>query len=197
MKSLILLLVILKCLFATAQYQDKIDFVRGDIAIEPITNEKRIEGTVTYEFKVLQDVDSVFLDAHDMDFSLVRLNDREVAFSNSGNRISISKNFKKGKMHKLKLVYSCTPKQTVYFLGWNVDGINKQKTPLTNTQESPAKQIVANHKQVWTQGQGKYSSHWLPSFDDMQEKVEFDLNIRFDAQYEVIANGELTSDTTN
>ena len=193
MKSLILLLVLLKCLFATAQHQDKMDFVRGDIAIEPITDEKRIEGTVTYTFKVLQDVDSLFLDAHDMDFSLVRLDDKKVGYSNSGKTISISKNFKKGEMHKLKLVYSCTPKQTVYFLGWTDNENNHRDTLLPNAHKAAAKQFGTDHKQIWTQGQGKYTSHWLPSFDDMEEKVEFDLTIRFDAQYDVLANGVLTS----
>src|SRR5690606_20428512 len=42
-----------------------------------------------------------------------------------------------------------------------------------------------------TQGQGKYSSHWVPSFDDMREKVEFDLSISFEKDYQVIANGTL------
>ena len=35
----------------------------------------------------------------------------------------------------------------------------------------------------------------LPSFDDMEEKVEFDLNISFDASYGVIANGTAIMDS--
>ncbi|NND16449.1 MAG: M1 family metallopeptidase, partial [Eudoraea sp.] len=50
---------------------------------------------------------------------------------------------------------------------------------------------VRNNNQIWTQGQGKYSSHWVPSLDDMTDKMIFDINITFDQSYQVIANGEL------
>ena len=48
-----------------------------------------------------------------------------------------------------------------------------------------------NKTQVWTQGQGKYTSNWLPSFDDMNEKIEFDLSISTPSIYKTIANGKL------
>ncbi|HKL90715.1 MAG TPA: M1 family metallopeptidase, partial [Allomuricauda sp.] len=83
---------------------------------------------------------------------------------------------KKGDAHRLKLEYVAKPKQTVYFLGWD-DG-------------------VRNNEQVWTQGQGKYTSHWLPSFDDMIEKVEFDVDILLRQDYTVIANGKLIKKDT-
>ncbi|MEO1486959.1 MAG: M1 family metallopeptidase [Bacteroidota bacterium] len=50
---------------------------------------------------------------------------------------------------------------------------------------------LSNRGEIWTQGQGKYTSHWVPSFDDMNEKVEFDLSITFDSAYTIIANGKL------
>lgn len=167
------MLFLLEFFFLNAQHQDKIDFIRGDVFLEPIAQQNRIEGTVIYEFEVLQNVDSVFLDAHNLNFSSVLLNGKKTKYSNSGTRISIAKNFKKGRDYRLKLSYSCTPKQTVYFLGWGDD--------------------ITDNEQVWTQGQGKYTSHWLPSFDDMEEKVEFDLSISFDGSFEVIANGKLVS----
>lgn len=180
MKLLCGLLLVLKCVFLTAQHQDKVDFIRGEVLIKPIANEHRIDGEVTYEFEVLQDVDSVFLDAHTMDFSLVLLNGKKIKYTNSGIRLSVAKTFKKRKRYRLKLAYSCIPKQTVYFLGWDDESPLEEKATLS-------------HRQIWTQGQGKYTSHWLPSFDDMEEKVEFDLNITFDGSYEVIANGKLVS----
>src|SRR5690606_29581895 len=87
-------------------------------------------------------------------------------------KIIIAHGFKKGGSHELLLQYRARPEQTVYFLGWGA------KDP--------------SLAQVWTQGQGKYTSHWLPSFDDMTEKVEFDLSIDFDPEYQVAANGRLT-----
>lgn len=178
---------LIACLFTNAQHQDKVDFTRGEITIAPNPKTESIDGSVTYDFKVLQDVDSVFLDAKNMDFSSVRLNGKRIRYTNTRKRICISKNFKKGKDYQLELKYSCTPEQTVYFIGWeDKNSRNKQSDQVDGTS------TVAK-TQIWTQGQGKYTSHWLPSFDSMEEKVEFDLKIVFDEIYDVIANGKLIS----
>src|SRR5690606_27584109 len=87
------------------------------------------------------------------------------------DKIVIESDFEQGDSHSLELGYLANPAQTVYFLGWEED--------------DPAL------GQIWTQGQGKYTSHWLPSFDDMTEKVEFDLTLAFDKRYRVAANGTL------
>ena len=47
------------------------------------------------------------------------------------------------------------------------------------------------NNQIWTQGQGKYTSHWLPSFDDVNEKLIFNISVEFRNDYEVISNGIL------
>jgi len=161
--------LIVQCL--SAQVQDKVDFVHANVFVNPITEEKTIEGAVTYEFKVLQSVDSLFLDAHNMSFSKVELDGVSVPFENTGNKIIVHYDFKKNASHQLIVSYTAHPKQTVYFLGWedSVDG----------------------NEQIWTQGQGKYTSHWLPSLDDMTEKVEFDLTLIFNNGYQVISNGSL------
>lgn len=171
MKQLITVLFLFQSVFVSAQRQDKVNFIHGDAKILPLAKEGYVEGSVTYEFDVLQDVDSVFLDARNMEFTSVRLNGRIVKYSNSGKSISIKKKLKERKSYKLKLDYTARPKQTVYFMNWNDDN--------------------PDNDQMWTQGQGKYTSHWIPSFDDMMEKVEFDLSLTFDKNYEVIANGKL------
>ncbi|MER3373169.1 MAG: M1 family metallopeptidase [Allomuricauda sp.] len=155
----------------SAQVQDKVDFIRAEVFIEPIPEEKKINGSVTYRFDVLKDVDSIFLDAHDIDFSSVLLDKKSVTFTSTGSTISISEKFKKGDTHSIELRYTAHPKQTVYFLGWDDD--------------------TKGDEQIWTQGQGKYTSHWLPSFDDMNEKVEFDISIKTKKNLTVFANGKL------
>ncbi|MBW8198245.1 M1 family metallopeptidase [Flagellimonas abyssi] len=160
----------------SAQIQDKVDFVHAQVAIEPTPSENRINGSVTYQFDVIEDVGSVYLDAVDLEFSSVLLDDTKIDFDYNGRKITINKKMEKGDTHILKLDYKVKPKQTVYFLGWN-DG-------------------VRNNEQVWTQGQGKYTSRWLPSFDDMTEKVEFDLDIILEQDYTVIANGKLVKKDT-
>ncbi|WP_282055017.1 M1 family metallopeptidase [Maribacter luteus] len=153
-----------------AQHQDKVDFIHAEVNIQPLADQKAIEGSVVYRFKVFQNVDSVFLDAQDMKFSAVLVNHKKANFKVSKTKIAVYKNFKKNRSYSLTLEYSAKPRQTVYFLGGD---------------------DLLSGRQIWTQGQGKYTSHWLPSFDDMIEKVEFDLNISFNPKYEVIANGKL------
>ena len=167
-------LLLTLCVFSSvvlAQHQDKVDFTKANVSIQINPESKEVIGEVVYEFEILGKVDSVFLDARNIDFSSIRLNNKKVKFNNNGLTISIYKKFKKGKTYTLTFEYNTKPKQTVYFIGDedDIDGI----------------------EQVWTQGQGKYTSHWLPSFDDMTEKVEFDLSITFDKNHEVIANGKL------
>jgi aminopeptidase N len=169
MRPIFFFLIISFPFLGRAQHQDKVDFIWGKVFIEPIPKEKSIRGSVTYEFEVLKDVDSIFLDAKNIEFSSVLLNRKNVEYHNDEKTISIKKKLKKGKSYQLNLKYSCQPKQTVYFMGWDDD--------------------VEDNEQIWTQGQGKYTSHWLPSFDAMEEKVEFDLIIFSPPNYAVISNG--------
>ena len=160
-----------------AQIQDKVDFIRAEVFVEPIPEEKQINGTVKYELSVLKDVDSIFFDAHNMEFTSVLVDLKKVDYRNDIRRLSIQKKFKKGSKHFIVLTYKALPKQTVYFLGYedNVDG----------------------NEQIWTQGQGKYTSHWLPSFDDMTEKVEFDMNISFPEKDNIVVNGKRSEIVSN
>ena len=81
-----------------------------------------------------------------MEFSGVMINGKSVKFKNSGKTLDLFEGLKKGK-NKVSFSYSATPKQTLYFTGQD------------------------ENLQIWTQGQGKYTSFWLPSFDDVNEKV--------------------------
>lgn len=164
-------LLFLWSLVLSAQHQEKVDFIQGKVAITVDPSSKTISGSVTYRLDVLQKVDSVFLDAHNLKITAVKLNNKKVKSTNNGKKIVVRKRLKANKTYTLSLTYAAHPKQTVYFLGW--------------------KDHLPGNEQVWTQGQGKYTSHWLPSFDDMTEKVEYDLDISVDGNYEVIANGAL------
>lgn len=177
MKKLIFTLFLFLSLYTFGQHQDKVDYIKAKVYLSPVPKEKTIKGGVIYRFNVLKNVDSIFLDAKNMDFLKVELDGKKVDFTTKEKTISINHKFKKGESHKLILEYIAKPKQTVYFIGWDDD--------------------VEGNEQIWTQGQGKYTSHWLPSFDDMQEKVEFDFTIEADKKYQVIANGNLLLKTDN
>ncbi|NAS30839.1 M1 family peptidase [Flavobacteriaceae bacterium R38] len=159
--------------FLYSQQTDFVDFKTGDayVSIHPFSEE--VSGKVRYTLEVKKSIDSVLLDAKNMSFTEIKLNDNIIPFKNDKKQLSIKHHFLANKTYTIDIIYRVSPKKTMYFIGW----------------EYPDPEVK---KQVWTQGQGKDTSHWLPSFDDMNEKVTFDLHIRFPDGYSVIANGKLT-----
>lgn len=151
-----------------AQQTQFVDFksVLGKIAINPI--EKTVSGDVDYNFDVLKSVDTIKIDAQNMEFSDLKLNGKSVNYRNTKKQLQIIFYFKKGK-YNLTFQYSASPKQTMYSIGSEAN----------------------DNVQIWTQGQGKYTSHWFPSFDDVNEKLVFNLNITVNKDYQVISNGTL------
>jgi aminopeptidase N len=146
-----------------AQQTTKVDFktAKGNISVD--INQKKVFGTVSYVFEVKENIDTIKIDAQKMTFDEVKINKKAVKFSTSDKTLNLFEGFKKGK-NTVTFYYEAFPKQTMYFV---------------------------DKRQVWTQGQGKYTSHWFPSFDDVNEKVIFNMNVTFDENYNVIANGFL------
>ncbi len=159
-----ILLVLFFIPLSFAQQIDKVDFIKCDALVLPNASDKSISGTVTYEFKVTKIIDTIKIDAKNMELSNVMINDELVKFNNYGKTLDLFEGFKKGK-NKLTFQYNAKPKQTIYFIGHD------------------------ENLQIWTQGQGKYTSHWLPSFDDVNEKVIFNLSVKFQNGYNIISNG--------
>ena len=147
------------------------DFLTAEIDIRPVPEDRLISGRVVYTFTADAALDSLYIDARDMDFTGVRLDGEEVPFHYDGAVLSVAAPLTSGR-HSWSMVYHCQPSQAVYFIGWEDD--------------------IPGNEQIWTQGQGKYSSHWVPSFDDMREKVVFNIKVRTDPSYEVVANGRQT-----
>ena len=169
LRRLFYLITLLLPLLSLAQSQ--LDFREGriSVAIDPIT--QMIKGQVTYSLDVLARTDSIKIDARQMEISEIRINRKTVDYNYDQRQITVYRKLKESKQYELTIAYAAKPQKAVYFIGWEDD--------------------IAGNEQVWTQGQGKYSSHWVPSFDDMSEKVVFDLEIQFDSRYELIANGIL------
>ncbi|UAB74835.1 M1 family metallopeptidase [Mesoflavibacter sp. SCSIO 43206] len=176
---LLLLFTFFSCL-VTAQQTDVVDFKRIKANIMHRGYENVVTGRIFIDFQIKKKTDTIFLDAINTrvrDWHLYSEDSKEPDYRakifNSDNKIFIIHNFKKNKKYKLHLDYGMTPKKALYF-----------------TEKE-------NSNQIWTQGQGKYTSNWLPSIDDMNDKIEFDLNITYDKDYTVIANGKLTEKQNN
>lgn len=165
LKHLILYLFFLSGQFLLAQA----DFKKVEAYIEIDTIQSSVSGKVEYYFDVTRAVDSLSLDAKKMSFYEVLMDDQPIQYSVTDTHLILHEKIKEGS-HILTFDYHAIPNKALYFFGW--DGLTDS--------------------QLWTQGQGKYTSNWFPSIDDESEKLVFALSIAFDENYEVISNGMLT-----
>ncbi|MBR9757843.1 MAG: M1 family metallopeptidase [Algicola sp.] len=174
MKHLTLLVAFVVSTFATAQQTEYVDFkhLTADLRFNAETSS--VYGNLAYEFKIQKPVDAIYIDAINMRFEKVLLNNTAVEWRNDGEKLWLLKAFKPQQTYRLTFTYQATPKKAMYFVGWQDEAPN----------------------QIWTQGQGKYTSNWLPSIDDVNDKIEFDLTVLSRKEDQAIANGKLLQKTT-
>lgn len=165
-------LLLFVSLFSFAQQSKSVDFtsVLGKIDINPM--DKSVLGEVTYDFIVNKSIDTIKIDAQNIEFTNLKINNNEVKYCNNRKQILLFEGYKLGN-NKLTFNYLARPKQAMYFVG------------------------KGEQLQIWTQGQGKYTSNWFPSFDDPNEKLIFNLDIKFNNQFQVISNGKLENKVTS
>ena len=156
------------------QAQPYVDFTKAKAAIEILPSDKKVKGTVTFQATLLQNVDSLYIDAQRMHIEEVLLNAKKVQIRYDQSKLWILKKFKKGREITITVPFIAMPQKALYFV-----------------------KDEEGKDQIWTQGQGKDTSNWLPSFDDMNEKLEFDLSITYPKGAAVIANGKLLKKEMN
>ena len=149
MKYLILFISV----FSFAQQTKSVDFtsVLAKIEINPLN--KSVSGEVTYNFEVNNTIDTIKIDAQNIDFFNLKINNIGVKYSNNRKQILLFEGYKSGK-NQLTFNHLALPTQALYFVG------------------------KGEQLQIWTQGQGKYTSNWFPSFDNPNEKLIFNLDIK-------------------
>ena len=157
---------------AFAQQTDYVDFLKVSASVSFEPDSSQVIGRSNYWFKMLKDSDSIYLDAVNMEIDMPPFNLSTIeTFENNGKQIIFKNKFKKDSIYNLSFIYQAKPKNALYFLKRNGDW------------------------NIWTQGQGKYTSNWLPSIDDVNDKIEFDLQISFENKnYEILSNGKLSSE---
>ena len=82
--------------FVFAQQTQFVDFksVSGQLKLNP--KEKVVSGLVDYQFEVLKPIDTIRIDAKNMEFSEVKIDHKKVVFLNTGKELQIINNFQKG-----------------------------------------------------------------------------------------------------
>lgn len=150
------------------------DFLTGDIRLVLDADSPAVHGDVTYSFRSNQSADSIHLNVRDISIKEVLVDGEQTPFQlYPDQRLLAIPSSRDTLLHYLSIDFYGIPDQTVYRVGYY--------------------DSIPGNEQIWTQGQGKYSSRWVPSFDDMREKVIFSMQIEMDSAFEVVANGVLDS----
>lgn len=149
-----------------SQQIEKVDFIKCNATVMPEFATKTLTGGCIYTFVVKSEIDTIKIDAKEMNFSDVTINGKKVNYKNTRSQLLLFEGYKKGK-NILSFGYNSKPKQTLYFTG------------------------IGAGQQIWTQGQGRFTSFWLPSFDDVNEKVIFNMTVWCKSKFKAISNGVL------
>lgn len=159
--------------------EHNIDMISMNLAISFDVMEKKVFGEIEYVFAPIRPkIDSIILDAPDITINTIQSKD-VASFRSTEEHLIIyfTQSPTWNDTLALTINYEAQPEKGIYFLGWE-DETNRAR------------------KQIWTQGQGIDNRYWIPSFDDVSDKLITELHITFDKQYEVISNGNLIATTS-
>ncbi|MEN9281638.1 MAG: hypothetical protein RL594_573 [Bacteroidota bacterium] len=132
-----------------------------------------VMGSVTHVFRVLQPtVDSVEFDAIKIRIATAKLGTKPVRYRSTDTSVIVyfAPALRWDVRDSISFTYEATPRKGIYFIGWN-DPSNRMR------------------KQIWTQGQGIDNRHWIPMYDEMNDKMITETITTFDGAYEVLSNG--------
>jgi aminopeptidase N len=174
MKLILIFLLSLFSCVGFSQQADVVDFTSISAEIEFDAKSSVVFGKAHYTYTILKETDSIIIDAKNME--IIEFSDHQniLEYEYNGKQIVYKPQFKIGSTYVLNITYKTKPNKALYFINWN-EAINHPEY----------------NPQIWTQGQGKYTSNWLPSIDDMNDKSTFDLSITVNNGFEVISNGKL------
>lgn len=164
--------------------EHNLDFISLDLHVSFTPEDRLVRGRAEYAVQSIQpQADSVFLDGPGIRVDEVTLDGAQTRFRTDSAGITVFFNppLTRNQTHALHILYSANPKRGLYFNGWNVSRTDDPNDPT----------II--RKQIWTQGQGIDNRHWIPSYDGINDKVITAMHVTFDADYQVVSNGNLKS----
>jgi aminopeptidase N len=158
----------------TPSQLEYVDFKSAKAVYEIDPLKKEVSGTVLYEVETINSTDTIFVDAKNLVSFTTAINGVEVESAHDGERIIILKDFAPATRYQIKITFTTKPTKALYFIDADKDG---------------------RWEQAWTQGQGKYTSNWLPSIDDTNDKMIWEQEITAPDELTVLANGSLSKVT--
>lgn len=158
-----------------------VDMQNMRVEVSFVPTQGLVKGRVTHTFLPLrQRVDSIEFNAVKITIKSATLNGKTLRYTNDGNKVTVFPEpaLTWGTKHDITFEYEATPKRGIYFIGWN-DPRNMSR------------------KQIWTQGQGIDNRHWIPMYDETNDKLTTETITTIDKQYKVLSNGTKVSEKEN
>lgn len=136
---------------------------------------KKVLGTTTVSFVPLKsNLDSIQLDAVELDVKSVLMNGKSLAFSNNRKRLAVKldKSYSFNDTLKVAVDYSCSPKKGLYFT-------------------APDSTDPGRRTQIWTQGEDMDNRFWFPCWDFPNDKATSEVIATVRDGWVVLSNGKL------
>lgn len=150
-----------------------------DVRFKP--DQGLVQGKVTHVFHVLQkQVDTILFDAIKIDIKAATLNGRPLKYRSTDTSVIVycEPPLTWDRKDSITFTYEAKPRKGIYFIGWN----------------DPSGRM---RKQIWTQGQGIDHRHWIPMYDEMNDKMITETITTFDSTFTVLSNGTQLGTRTN
>lgn len=142
-----------------------------DVRFEPAKG--LVKGRVTHVFRGLRETtDSIEFDAIKIRILQATLGGRPVRTRSTDTTVVVycDPPIRWDVKDSVVFIYEATPRKGLYFIGWN-DPTNRMR------------------KQIWSQGQGIDNRHWIPMYDEMNDKMITETITTMDSTYAVLSNG--------
>ncbi len=169
------------------EHQLDIIHMKVDVSFEPAKG--LVKGKATHVFKPLRkSVDAAFWNAPDIDIKEAKLlgkdqSEMTLIYTPEGVLTNFEKPLTWDTEYTIEFTYEATPRKGIYFIGWNSPTVTDPKNQTRH--------------QIWTQGQGIDNRHWIPMYDDMNDKFITETIVTFETGYKVLSNGEKLSEKKN
>ena len=125
MQKIVWLLLLASPFFINAQQTEVLDVEKISGTIHLLPKTESVEGKLQVKFKVLQSTDSIYLDAVRMNAEITKKSSSKPKLFSAEKKIYFIDQFEAGKTYEVEFTYQATPKQTLYFVGWDNDGSNQ------------------------------------------------------------------------
>ena len=183
----IFLILLFTCLFPKdlpplQRTRDRhIDIHHIQINISVSLQKKSVKGYVIHTLSPLSsNLDEIMLDAEDTDIRRVRLNGKDIDFSQDESVLymNLYKPIGWEDTVDIRIDYVSYPKKGLYFV-------------------SPDEHYPEKRWQAWTQGEEEDNHHWVPIYDYPNDHSTFECILTVNEKYTALSNGELLAKVNN